>query len=485
MSSLGNRAAILTLSRLANYGLMLISPVVLVRLMSVVDFGRYREFLLYASLLQSVAMFSINDSLLYFIPAHPRSPWRIARQTTLLMLASSCLVVAALALADRLVPGGLVRGHLGALVAYTLLAVNLDHWEFYWLAQGRPLAVFAYSGVRLGARVAVAIGAAAVSGAVDAIIAALIALEGLRLVIALVCFRAWDRSAHEPPVPGGWRGQLAFCVPSGLASLLAMLTRNLSSVVVARILGPAALAQYAIGRFGEPLVVTVRNSLSSVVLPEMVRKDRARGAPLALWRKATTVNAIFLLPVVVFVARYAEPLVTFAFGARYREAAVVLQIYLLVVVRECFDFAPALRAANSTRPLVASNVAALLAGAAALALLLPTWHLAGAMLAVALAAWIDCLWLAWQTHRLYAVGLRELVDWRSLGATAGAALLAGTVLLSDFWTREFGRAGMVPAACAFVPAYAVLLSVLRVREYGVIVSWMGRLFNGRPAPHRG
>jgi O-antigen/teichoic acid export membrane protein len=57
MSEIGNRAAILTLSRLANYGLMLVSPIVLVRLLSVADFGRYREFLLYASILQSFAVF--------------------------------------------------------------------------------------------------------------------------------------------------------------------------------------------------------------------------------------------------------------------------------------------------------------------------------------------------------------------------------------------------------------------------------------------
>jgi O-antigen/teichoic acid export membrane protein len=64
MFALGNRTAILTLSRLASFGLMLISPIFLVRVLTVVDFGRYREFLLYGAILQSFAQFSINDSLL-------------------------------------------------------------------------------------------------------------------------------------------------------------------------------------------------------------------------------------------------------------------------------------------------------------------------------------------------------------------------------------------------------------------------------------
>ena len=41
MAGVGNRAAVLTLARLANYGLMLVSPVILVRLLTVAQFGRY------------------------------------------------------------------------------------------------------------------------------------------------------------------------------------------------------------------------------------------------------------------------------------------------------------------------------------------------------------------------------------------------------------------------------------------------------------
>src|SRR6185312_13213182 len=97
-----------------------------------------------------------------------------------------------------------------------------------------------------------------------------------------------------------------------------------------------------------------------VVLPEMVRRERGgREAPLALWQRATVVNTIALFPVVVLVERYARPLVLTVFGRNYGPAALILQIYMLVVIRECFDFAPALRALNRTRPLVESNVASI------------------------------------------------------------------------------------------------------------------------------
>jgi hypothetical protein len=46
MRGLAHQAAILSVSRIANYGLMIISPITPVRCLTVEDFGRYREFLL-------------------------------------------------------------------------------------------------------------------------------------------------------------------------------------------------------------------------------------------------------------------------------------------------------------------------------------------------------------------------------------------------------------------------------------------------------
>ncbi len=476
MSSIGNRTAILTLSRLANYGLMLISPILLVRLLSVHAFGQYREFLLYGSILQSLAVFSINDSVLYCVPANPASPWRVARQTAVLTFCSSALVVLALIAIDTAAGGTVVDGYLVPLAAYTMCSVNLDFWELFWLANRRPGAVFIYSGSRLLVRVTVAVTAAALTHDVATIIWSLVGLEAARLLLAAVAFAVLDRSRQEPQLAEPWRDQLRFCIPSGVASFLAMLNRSLSSLAVARVLGPAALAQYSIGRFAEPVVATVRNSVSSVVLPEMVRKGRqSRDSPLALWKRATVVNAIFLFPVAVLVARYAHPLVMAVFGASYAQAALVMQLYMLVVIRECFDFAPALRAINRTRPLVESNVAAIVACAVALVILIPAAGVPGAMVAFVIASFVDMSWLGWRTMRLYGVGGGDILPWASIGKTALAAISAAAFIISPIWTDLMGIAGVAVAAAAYLAVFALLLLVLRVPEALALLAWAKRL----------
>src|SRR5579885_3444703 len=274
MAGVGNRTAILTLSRLANYGLLLVSPVILVRLLTVEQFGQYREFLLYASVLQSIAVFSISDSVLYCIPANPASRWRTVRQTVALTACSSLIIVGGLAVLDRASGGRILGSLLLPVCLYALFCANLDFWDFFWVATDRPGLLFVYTSCRLAARVAVAIVTAAVTHDEHAIIWALIALEGLRVLVTAIVMIAKDRSATEPPLPEPWREQIRYCLPSGTASVLSTLKSNLSSIVVAKALGAVALAQYSIGKFGEPVVITLRNSVSAVVLPEMVQRHR-------------------------------------------------------------------------------------------------------------------------------------------------------------------------------------------------------------------
>jgi len=474
--SIGNRTAVLTLSRLANYGLMLISPVLLVRLLDVEAFGRYREFLLYASILQALAVFAINDSVLYCIPANAHSPWRIARQTVVLTLCTSSLVMVVLIAIDTLAHGSVVNGYLWPLVAYTMFSVNVDFWEYFWLANRQPGRLFLYSATRLTIRVSVSVSAAALTHDVRTIIWSLVTLEAIRLAGAAVAFVVYDRSRKEPPLADPWREQLHYCIPSGAATLLGMFSRNLSSLAVARMLGPISLAQYTIGRFGEPIITTVRNSISSVVLPEMVRKDRqSRESPLRLWKRATVINTIFLFPVVVIVGRYAQPLIVTVFGASYREAALVMQLYMLVVVRECFDFAPALRAINRTRPLVESNVAALATCGVALLALIPIAGVAGAMIALVIAVWVDAGWLCWRTMQAYRVGLRDILPFTSMGKTALAALTAAAFIVSPIWTELLGFAGVILGSATYLAAFALLLLLLRVPEALALLEWLKRL----------
>src|SRR6185437_4545963 len=110
-------------------------------------------------------------------PANPASPWRIVRQTAVLIGCSSAIAVGGLAVLDLATGGSIVGPLLLPICLYTLFLANLDFWDYFWVATDRPALIFAYTSVRLGARVIVAIVTAALTHDVRTIIWALIALE--------------------------------------------------------------------------------------------------------------------------------------------------------------------------------------------------------------------------------------------------------------------------------------------------------------------
>lgn len=463
ITGLVRRAGVIAIARFANQALIVLSPIVLVRLLSVEEFGRYREFLLYAGLFSSVAAFGINSSLLYFVPAHPGDTWRYVRQAVTLTALNSLAGAAILVALDSLLGGALVGEFAVPVALYTLLFVNVDFWEFLWLARSRPGAVFAYTSGRLFARMGVVIVAALLTGDVHAIIWSVIALEGMRLLISTV---SWRRrvNAPEQSVPGSWGEQLRYCGPVGASLIMVTLNKSLGGLLVTKLMGPVALAHYTIGTYVQPIVNILRNSLSDVVLPEMAR-DRAPAAErLALWRRTTIVFAILLLPAGLFVARFAEPLVVTVFSDSYRAAAPVLQIYLLVLIRECFDFGVPLRAINRTGPIVQSNLAAMIVNLALLVFLVPAAGLIGAVTAFVVARCLEGLYLGWRMLVLFGIRMRELACWGDLARVLAALAIAAVVLYGPAWFEQLGYAGILAAAIAFLLTFAVGLRLLRLPE---------------------
>jgi O-antigen/teichoic acid export membrane protein len=465
VAGLAKQTVVLSVARFANYGLMFISPIILVRLLSVEQFGEYRQFVLYASYLQLMAAFSFADSLLYFIPAHERSVWRVVWQTNVLVLCSSGALVGVVALLDLLTRGALVGAQMLPLAAYVLLFTNLDFWEYYFLATRRPGSVFAYTAGRLAARMGLVVAVAYLSADVAAIIWSLVALEAARFAVAAVAWLRIDGRANEPALQGVWGEQLRYCIPTGVGMILFMTNRNLGALAVTKVLGPVALAHYTIGTYADYVYLALGNSIAAVVLPEMVRRHaRSKEEGLRLWQKSTVVNTLLLLPAAVLLARFARPIIVTVFGNRYLAAVPVLQIHMLFLVRACIDFSPALRAIRQTKPLVYSNSAALATNAVLLWWLLGRAGIRGAVTALVISSFVELAVLAVWTSRGYRLPLRKLVPLGGMSKVAMATAAGAVVLASPLWDRQQGLWGASLGAVVFYGVLIGAIHLLRLEE---------------------
>lgn len=441
---------------------------ILVRLLSVEDFGRYREFLVYATVLIGIAGFGISSSLLRFVPDDPKRGWRFVDQTALLTLASSIIVTGG-AFALDAVFGGRLLGDYGARVAlYVFFFVNLDFWEFLWLSEKRSFAVLGYTTARLVARIAVVTITAALTKNVDAIILSLLVLEAVRLGISAIGWRARARKVEDPGAYR-WREQLNFCLPFGGALVLVTVNKSLGALFVAKMLGPVALAHYAIGVYVQPVITVLRNSLSDVLLPEMVGGRASQTDRLELWRRSTVVAAIALVGAGVVLARFAEPLIHTFFSEKYLPAVPIFQLYLLVFLRESIDFAVPLRAVDQTGAILRSNTVALILNAALMIVLLPKWGVLGAVAAFLFSRAIEGIYLGAQTMRAYRIDLRSLAHWADLLKVLLAATLAASVIAPRFWTESLGILGVALGGLVYIIVFAAILALLRIPEAVALV----------------
>ena len=463
-----------------NQGLVVISPILLVRLLTVEEFGRYREFLLYAGLLTTICAFGINNSLLYFIPSRPNCVRQMVRQAVTMTFGTSVTVVGGTLLADYLSNGAILGGLQLPVAIYVLLFVNLDFWEFYWLSQKRPAPVFAYTTGRLIARILVVVSAASIWRDVMPIVWSLIGLEALRIAGSWIAWRRASRSIDQASEESCWREQFRYCWPIGLALILVTLNKSLGNLFVTKTLGVVALAHYAIGTHIQPVIGVLRNSVSDAVLPELAALKSTKGeGALALWRRSTVVSMILLTAAGVVLFEFAHTFVVTLFSASYEPAVIIFQIYLLVLVREVFDFGVALRAVNKTAPIVTSSLFAILLNLLLLVTVMPIFGLPAAALAFVISRWTEGLVLSRSTMRAYHIGLKDLARWSDLGKVALAALLAATVFYGSFWTDYFGLIGVLLGSAVFMALFLLLLVAFRVPE---LTAMLGRLRKTEAAP---
>ena len=476
MAGLAHRAALVSFARLCNQAIGLFSPIILVRLLPVSDFGAYRSFFLYFNVVSVMALSAANWSLLYFIPRQPAATWRIVRTCARIVAISSLIAAAAIYAVDYVSGGHVIGERIDAVLIYMVLFVNLDFWEHLALARKRPLAVLGYTVGRLVARMTAVITTAALTHDVDRIILALICVEAVRLVVSGVVWRRLaskkeDVSAEAPPV----REILAQCLPLALSVLVNVVNQQSGGIIVDRLIGEVGLAYLTVGTYVSFVVSSVRNSISDVLLPEMSGAGSlASESALNLWRRSTVVFAILLLPVALVLGCFAAPVIGAVFSEHYLPAVPIFQVYLLMLVRECFDFDLALRAAGQTSKALSAHVLTLVLNLSMAIVLVHFLGVIGAAIAAVTARTLSGIYLAHKVAAIVGVAVRAVFPWGDLSRVMLSAGLAGLALLPAVAYPHYGWAGIISSTAVFAVAFALLLRLFDVAEIRRIYAVIGR-----------
>jgi O-antigen/teichoic acid export membrane protein len=479
MNSIAGRTAILGISRIANKGLTFLTPLFLVRFLSVEQFGEYREFLLYVSVLGPFASFYINNSLLYFVPRAIEQHRRYVTQAVLMTLGTSiAAILLAAALAQFVAPFA-DRNLVFSVLGYVFFATNFDFWESYWLARKQSFNVLIYSTGVLTVRALTVILTAYLAKDVAMMIAALVIIELCRLVIfGGVAYRLGLLSAKIDR--SSFKEQARFIFPVGIAGLLVMVNGYVGQLFVSYSLGAAILAYYVVGTTLQPVITIFRNTIADIVLPEtMSGTHDSTETSLSLWQKSSVFSCLVLIPIVVVASCISDPLITTLFTDAYRPAVPIFEIYLLILVRECFDFGVPLRIAARTSKFVTGNLIALFVNLPLILILADTFGVLAPAIAFVVARFFNGFYLCYSVTRAFEVDFKNLLPWSEILKVFLASGLAGVTYL----LIGFSDAMTIEKIVFFLVLYAVVyllaiwsLNVSIVRT--ILVSIRQKIFVG-------
>ena len=307
MSSSISRFLVLAFARVANYAILLVSPIVFVRILDQHAYGQYREFVVYALALATVLGFSVKTSILYFIPKDPDNERKYVTQTALFIFASSALGLGITYAARHIVFARASFDFAEPLLLYVFFFLNLDFVESYWLAKKRSDYVLYYSTAKSAIKITVSMAVGYVTRSVEAIVTALVIFEACKF-LALLCWFSSRRLFTVTLDTALIREHLRLVLPFGAGTVVYGLNQQLGKLFTSMTLGPSALAVYTIGAYQIPITGLVRSAAGDVLFPEMVQ--RGQGSPMAglsLWNRANVLYCFVVFPfftVLFFLCRY-------------------------------------------------------------------------------------------------------------------------------------------------------------------------------------
>lgn len=334
-NALTKRAALLAAARVAAFALTIPLPLVLVRTLSQSEFGLYKQVFQIMQTVLALSGLSVNMSVLYFLPRNPDKKPQIA----LNVLAFYAVVGSLVALVFAVYPGWITLIFKGdGLVPHIpLLGVAILLWllstvlEVVAVADNDIRSASVFIVVIQLTKSALMMLAAVLFGTVHAIVIAAVIQGALHCLIMFAYLhrrfgRFWGTFDWQL-----FKAQLANAIPFGIGALAYGMQADLHNYFVSHYFDPDQFAIYAVGCFQLPLLAMLFDSVTSVLIPEVARREaRADYAGIIeLWAAAIRKIALFFIPAHAFLFVVRHEFIVTLFTKDYDAAAPIFAINLL------------------------------------------------------------------------------------------------------------------------------------------------------------
>ncbi|HEU4780331.1 MAG TPA: oligosaccharide flippase family protein, partial [Steroidobacteraceae bacterium] len=338
----------------------------------------------------------------------------------------------------------------------------------YWLAHRQSFQVMGYTLAITAWRIATLLAATYWLHDVELIFVTLVCAEALKNLWIYVWLRRRGLIVFRWDAPA-MREQVRLAAPLGAGSVMYKMN-DFGKVVVANQMGPVPLAIYTTAAYQVPLVNIVQGALADVIFPDMVKRsklDKAQG--FLLWKRAQVLIFAIICPAWLVLTYWAEPFVRLLFTDAYVAATPYFQVFLLLMVRQCFQFSTPLRSVEDNASFAHANLIALAINASLIVTLMPKFGLWGPTLGLVVGQTWTSFYLGSRVLKRYNLPLSQLCQWGKLGLAFAASLVAIAAMYAAQIYLPRTAAGTLGALAVFALVYAIASRVILREEYSYVM----------------
>jgi O-antigen/teichoic acid export membrane protein len=379
------QAAILVLGTTASTLAEIVTPLLMVRLITKSDLGVLSSLMLIFNTAVMIAASGFPRALLYFLPNRPRAErGAIARRVGLLLFLLGGLGGLALlafeSLADPITQlfaslfgsgasggaeaaaggDGQTRAHLELLSVYMLLDLPTRMLTNMLIVEGRARAAAGTALVKSLGITAATLLPAAFGLDIGGILASLIAFAALYLGLYLAYLIWLYRGADDGPrrTDVSYRELTTFSIPLGLTDIVNVLSQGLDRYLIMFFFTAAVFAEYQVGAWKIPIISTIAYAVGNVYLPRFKEAyDQGRpGEAIDIWRQSTLKVALIVVPAAgaFFVA--AEELIGLLFTSEYLDAVPIFRWYTVLTLGRVTQYGGPILAAGRPRYILYASI---------------------------------------------------------------------------------------------------------------------------------
>lgn len=467
MSSLARQTSILIICRLLNYIVLFITPVILVRMISVQNFGQYKEFMLYAGGIINFAGFSVNKSLLYFISKYNDNK-KFIFNTIVMNIVITFFVVTIILIFKELIREKLSYDFVFPLVLYLILLLNLDYCESYWIAIKKTDYVLYYNTFRTLLRSIGIVWASVFFDKVIYIVYSLLCIECLRFIFVFIYSIKKNIFVFHYNF-SNLKEQLMYIFPMGFSNFIFYFNKELSKFFILYSLGIEHLALYSIGSYQVPIVGIVRGSIGDVIFSEVCgRCKKNKESALELWKKTNVLYYAIIFPVFIVFFYFSKDFILVCFTEKYIESIIIFKIYMLLILKECFETGIPIRTLNKNKFYVYGNLIALFLNIILMIILSRFFVFAGPAIAYVISDTIIYVYFSVKILSLYNIDIKELFYWKKIYLISISGIVILPILFLDNFLTISIIAKDIIISSIFIIIYFNIIIRLNISEINFV-----------------